>query len=104
MTIPPPLESGRAIRYVSRNGTAGTKPTAASPAGTDPVNRTQSVREVVMTRALVAPAVVIVAIGAASAQEPLPSKEALIARAKSFELNTPYVQPPGDPLEHHTAG
>jgi CubicO group peptidase (beta-lactamase class C family) len=57
-----------------------------------------------MTRALVAPAVVIVAIGAASAQEPLPSKEALIARAKSFELNTPYVQPPGDPLEHHTAG
>ncbi len=29
---------------------------------------------------------------------------ALIARAKSFELNTPYVPPPGDPLEHNTAG
>jgi CubicO group peptidase (beta-lactamase class C family) len=28
----------------------------------------------------------------------------LIARAKSLELNTPYVPPPGDPLEHHTAG
>ena len=28
----------------------------------------------------------------------------LIQRAKSFELNTPYVPPPGDPLEHHAAG
>ena len=34
----------------------------------------------------------------------LPTREALIARAKKFELNTPYVPPPGDPLEHHTAG
>jgi CubicO group peptidase (beta-lactamase class C family) len=32
------------------------------------------------------------------------TKDALIARAKSFELNTPYVPPPGDPLEHHTSG
>ncbi len=30
--------------------------------------------------------------------------EALIARAKSLELDTPYVPPPGDPLEHHTSG
>src|SRR5262249_38797789 len=29
---------------------------------------------------------------------------ALIERAKSLELNTPYVPPPGDPLEHHAAG
>ena len=29
---------------------------------------------------------------------------ALIARAKSLELNTPYVPPPGDPLAHHAAG
>jgi hypothetical protein len=35
---------------------------------------------------------------------PLSPTEALIARAKSFELATPYVPPPGDPLEHHTAG
>jgi CubicO group peptidase (beta-lactamase class C family) len=28
----------------------------------------------------------------------------LIARAKSFELNTPYVPPPGDRLEHSAAG
>jgi CubicO group peptidase (beta-lactamase class C family) len=34
----------------------------------------------------------------------LPSRDALIARAKSLELNTPYVPPPGDPLELHTAG
>ena len=31
-------------------------------------------------------------------------EEALIARAKAFELDTPYVPPPGDPLEHHTSG
>ena len=30
--------------------------------------------------------------------------DALIARAKSLELDTPYVPPPGDPLEHHAAG
>src|SRR5260370_27047132 len=32
------------------------------------------------------------------------SRDALIARAKSLELNTPYAPPPGDPLEHHTSG
>ena len=32
------------------------------------------------------------------------SKEALIKRAASFELDTPYEPPPGDPLEHHAAG
>ena len=29
---------------------------------------------------------------------------ALLARARSLELNTPYVPPPGDPLVHHAAG
>jgi hypothetical protein len=43
------------------------------------------------------------AASAASAQTPA-SDAALIARAKSFELDTPYVPPPGDPLQHHTAG
>jgi len=28
----------------------------------------------------------------------------MIARAKELELKTPYLPPPGDPLEHHTAG
>jgi CubicO group peptidase (beta-lactamase class C family) len=40
---------------------------------------------------------------APSAPEP-GSDEALIARAKSFELPTEYVPPPGEALEHHTAG
>jgi CubicO group peptidase (beta-lactamase class C family) len=31
-------------------------------------------------------------------------RDSLIARAKSLELNTPYVPPPGDPLMHHAAG
>jgi CubicO group peptidase (beta-lactamase class C family) len=30
--------------------------------------------------------------------------DAMIARAKRFELETPYVPPPGDPLAHHAAG
>jgi hypothetical protein len=30
--------------------------------------------------------------------------DALIARAKSLELDTPYVPPPGDRLAHHAAG
>jgi CubicO group peptidase (beta-lactamase class C family) len=32
------------------------------------------------------------------------SQQALIARARSFELNTAYVPPPGDPLEHDASG
>jgi hypothetical protein len=39
-----------------------------------------------------------------ASQQPSPARAALIARAKSLELNTPYVPPPGDALEHHTAG
>jgi len=35
---------------------------------------------------------------------PQVSPDGLIARAKSFELDTPYVPPPGDPLAHHAAG
>ena len=36
--------------------------------------------------------------------DPKPSAAAMIARAKSLELDTPYVPPPGDPLAHHAAG
>jgi CubicO group peptidase (beta-lactamase class C family) len=41
---------------------------------------------------------------AAAPQAPVSPRDALIARAKSLELDTPYVAPPGDPLEHHAAG
>jgi len=37
-------------------------------------------------------------------QATVSARDELIARAKSFELKTPYVPPPGDPLDHHTAG
>lgn len=40
----------------------------------------------------------------AAPQAPVSGRDALIARAKSLELNTPYVPPPGDALEHHTSG
>ena len=35
---------------------------------------------------------------------PAPAQSPLITRARSLELSTPYVPPPGDPLEHHAAG
>ena len=44
------------------------------------------------------------ATSSAPAPEPGASDRALIARAKALELDTPYVPPPGDPLEHHAAG
>ena len=56
-----------------------------------------------MTRGLLALFLAILGISPAAA-EPLSTQEALIARAKYFELDTPYVPPPGNPLEHHAAG
>ena len=40
----------------------------------------------------------------ATAPAPVSPAEALKARAKRFELNTPYEPPPGDPLVHHASG
>src|SRR3984893_17651108 len=42
--------------------------------------------------------------GAPPLQATVSSRDALIARAKSLELNTPYVPPPGEPLEHYASG
>ena len=41
---------------------------------------------------------------AGPAQSPEEARAALIARAKSFELDTPYVPPPGEAIDHHAAG
>jgi CubicO group peptidase (beta-lactamase class C family) len=38
------------------------------------------------------------------AQAQSDARQALIARGKSLELNTPYVPPPGDPIEHYASG
>jgi CubicO group peptidase (beta-lactamase class C family) len=38
-----------------------------------------------------------------TAAQPSP-RDTLLARAKSLELDTPYVPPPGDPLSHQAAG
>jgi CubicO group peptidase (beta-lactamase class C family) len=44
-------------------------------------------------------------VAAAATPPPAVSaRDALIARAKSLELPTPYVPPPGDALEHETSG
>src|SRR5246500_3224629 len=55
-----------------------------------------------MNTNLLAAALMALAISAAASQAP--TNDALIARAKSFELDTSYVPPPGDPLTHHAAG
>src|SRR6201987_5671835 len=55
-----------------------------------------------MNTNLLAAALMALAISAAASQAP--PNDALIARAKSFELDTPYVPPPGDPMAHHAAG
>jgi CubicO group peptidase (beta-lactamase class C family) len=57
-----------------------------------------------MKTPFIAGLVVTLAVGAAASQPQLSPRDALIARAKSFELDTPYVPPPGEALEHHTAG
>src|SRR5262245_3820314 len=57
-----------------------------------------------MKTSFLAGLVVTLAVGTAASQEQLSPRDALIARAKSFELDTLYVPPPGDPLEHHTSG
>jgi CubicO group peptidase (beta-lactamase class C family) len=44
------------------------------------------------------------ALDAAAAPQPATTDEALIARAKANEENTPYVPPPGDRLELDTSG
>jgi CubicO group peptidase (beta-lactamase class C family) len=57
-----------------------------------------------MNRVLLVPVFVALTLTAASSQQPAPSVDALIARAKSLELDTRYEPPPGDALEHHTSG
>jgi CubicO group peptidase (beta-lactamase class C family) len=57
-----------------------------------------------MRRALPVAIVLVLAATPAAPQVPFSPRDSLLARAKSLELNTPYVPPPGDPLEHHAAG
>jgi CubicO group peptidase (beta-lactamase class C family) len=45
-----------------------------------------------------------IAATALGAQDAAARRQALIARARALELDTRYVPPPGDPLEHHTSG
>jgi CubicO group peptidase (beta-lactamase class C family) len=49
-------------------------------------------------------AALVLAVATAEPQAPVSPENGLIARAKSLELNTPYVPPPGHPLEHHASG
>jgi len=57
-----------------------------------------------MRRALPVAVVLVLAAAPAASQAPFSPRDSPGARAKSLELNTPYVPPPGDALEHHTSG
>ena len=57
-----------------------------------------------MRQLLVVVGILAIVTVAAAAQSGDAARQFVIARAKSLELDTPYVPPPGDPLEHHTAG
>lgn len=57
-----------------------------------------------MSRLPIVLAVAVLLVATAAAQNQRAMREALLARAKALELNTPYVPPPGDPLEHHASG
>ena len=66
-------------------------------------NRKLSRRELLMSSTALAGGAVVMHPYDAFAQSSA-AQGALIARAKSLELDTPYVPPPGDGLEHHAAG
>src|SRR5512134_3406635 len=57
-----------------------------------------------MKRTLLVVAVISLVAPATVSQDRAAQRQALIARAKSLELTTPYVPPPGDPLAHHASG
>src|SRR5258705_13592049 len=59
-------------------------------------------REAIMKKGLLVTILVALTVTPAAARAP--TNDELIARAKSFELDTPYVPPPGNPLTHHAAG
>src|SRR2546430_11205706 len=60
--------------------------------------------DVRMNRILLVALVVLLGELAPASQELPAAGDFVIERAKSFELDTPYVPPPGDALEHHTSG
>ena len=47
---------------------------------------------------------IALSVAAFAAHGQTDARQAMLARAKALELNTPYVPPPGDPLEHHASG
>src|SRR5437016_7441251 len=66
-------------------------------------NRKPSRRELLMTSTALAAGAMVRRPFDAFAQ-PSAAQGALIARAKSLELDTPYMPPPGDALDHHASG
>src|SRR3989454_7564045 len=60
--------------------------------------------DVSMNRILLVALVVLLGELAPASQERPAARDFVIERGKSLELDTPYVPPPGDALEHHASG
>jgi CubicO group peptidase (beta-lactamase class C family) len=57
-----------------------------------------------MPQALMVLGMLVLSLAGVTAQSGDRGRAFAIDRAKALELATPYVPPPGDPLEHHTSG
>ena len=57
-----------------------------------------------MKRLFVLLAVAGLSVSALTAQTQADSRQAILDRAKALELKTPYVPPPGEPIEHYASG
>ena len=103
------IESERVERLVDP---AATVASSASPSGSglasSPSGRrgagTEGMRRAVLAVLAVSTLASVSSAQQSRGQEAAAARNALLARAKSLELPTPYVPPPGDPLVHHAAG
>src|SRR2546426_1673094 len=93
----------RQLDFGSRwDETSSRDPEALVPSGM--VGPLHGKEKVSMKRVLLVLLILFLAKPTQTSQERSSARDFLIARAKSLELDTPYVPPPGNPLEHHASG
>ena len=48
--------------------------------------------------------IALLSLSTLAAQQPNEARQAMLERARKLELNTPYVPPPGEAIEHYASG